>query len=38
MRRPGHYADPRAEKTRKIVEAHEQAITDHRDVFRDLAK
>jgi hypothetical protein len=37
-RQPGHDAGPTAEKTRKIVEAHEQAITDHHDVFRGLAK
>ena len=36
--RPGHHADPKAEKTRKILDAHEEAITEHRDMFRDLAK
>ncbi|MBW3572392.1 MAG: hypothetical protein KY467_14920 [Gemmatimonadetes bacterium] len=30
--------DSRGEKTRQILDAHEQAITEYGDVFRDLAK
>jgi antitoxin component of MazEF toxin-antitoxin module len=36
--RGGYRVDPRGEKTRRIMEAHEEAISDHRDVFRELAK
>lgn len=34
----GYRAYPGGEKTRKILEAHEEAITRYRDVFRELAK
>jgi hypothetical protein len=34
----GYRVYPGGEKTRKILEAHEEAIADYRDVFRELAK
>jgi antitoxin component of MazEF toxin-antitoxin module len=34
----GYRVYPGGEKTRKILEAHEEAIADYRDVFRALAK
>jgi antitoxin component of MazEF toxin-antitoxin module len=34
----GYRVYPGGEKTRKILEAHEEAIVQYRDVFRELAK
>jgi antitoxin component of MazEF toxin-antitoxin module len=34
----GYRVYPGGEKTRKILEAHEEAITEYRDVFRELAR
>ena len=34
----GYRVYPGGEKTRRILEAHEEAISDYRDVFRELAK
>lgn len=34
----GYRVYPGGEKTRQILEAHEEAITRYRDVFRELAK
>jgi hypothetical protein len=34
----GYRVYPGGEKTRRILEAHEEAIGDYRDVFRELAK
>ncbi|MDB4950306.1 MAG: hypothetical protein JWM27_2955 [Gemmatimonadetes bacterium] len=35
--RGGFRVQSGTDKTRKVLEAHEQAIADHRDVFRMLA-
>jgi len=34
----GYRIYPGGEKTRRILEAHEEAITEYRDVFRELAR
>lgn len=34
----GYRVYPGGDKTRRILEAHEEAISDYRDVFRELAK
>ncbi len=34
----GYRVYPGGEKTRRVLEAHEEAIADYRDVFRELAK
>jgi antitoxin component of MazEF toxin-antitoxin module len=34
----GYRVYPGGEKTRRILEAHEEAISDFRDVFRELAR
>ena len=34
----GYRVYPGGEKTRRVLEAHEAAIADYRDVFRELAK
>lgn len=34
----GYRVYPGGDKTRRILEAHEEAITEYRDVFRELAK
>ena len=34
----GYRVYPGGDKTRRILEAHEAAIADYRDVFRELAK
>jgi antitoxin component of MazEF toxin-antitoxin module len=34
----GYRVYPGGDKTRRLLEAHEEAISDYRDVFRELAK
>lgn len=34
----GYRVYPGGDKTRRVLEAHEEAISDYRDVFRELAK
>jgi antitoxin component of MazEF toxin-antitoxin module len=34
----GYRVYPGGDKTRRILEAHEEAISEYRDVFRELAK
>lgn len=34
----GYRVYPGGEKTRRILEAHEEAIDEYRDVFRELAR
>jgi hypothetical protein len=34
----GYRVYPGGEKARRVLEAHEEAVADYRDVFRELAK
>jgi antitoxin component of MazEF toxin-antitoxin module len=34
----GYRLYPGGDKTRRVLEAHEEAIADYRDVFRELAR